>query len=181
MAVLFAMGVVAAGLTAAPGVRRPPWGRYAALAALPPVALIAFAGTPWTVENFFWVDLLVGPPVALLLIGVASGRTARLVRLLDCMPLRKLGSFSYSLYLVHAPIVVAMHHLLTEGRVPVGAPTLVVLLGVAATLSVGFAWLFASVFELPFQRHRSARALREAIRSRVAMPRAVVSAQAVEH
>jgi peptidoglycan/LPS O-acetylase OafA/YrhL len=175
MAVLFALGVVTAGVTAAPGVHGRPWGRYAVLAALPPLLLIALAGTPWTVDHFFWVDLLAGPAIAFLLVGVASGRTVRTVRLLDGAPLRKLGAFSYSLYLVHAPIVVAVHHLLTKGQVPEGVPTLLVLLGVAATLSVGFAWLFASVFELPFQRHRSARALREAIRSRIATPRAAVS------
>ncbi|MBN6054687.1 acyltransferase, partial [Nonomuraea sp. RK-328] len=107
-AVLFAVGVLAAGVLRAP-VRAPL--HWLALAAfLPVVVLIAVLGPVRTVANFFWVDLALAPAAGLFLAAVATGRPRPLVRVLDSRPLRSLGSFSYSLYLVHAPIVVALHH-----------------------------------------------------------------------
>ncbi|WP_066942302.1 acyltransferase family protein [Microtetraspora fusca] len=175
-AVLFAIGAVAAGAAKpaervepagavggvpAPWTRALPWAAPAA--AVPVLLLIALAGAAWTVEHYFWVDLAVGPAVGLLLAAVARGRPAPLVRLLDTRPLRRLGSFSYSLYLIHAPIVVALAELLLAPRLPSGVPLFLAMSAVAAPLSVLAAWLFASVFELPFQRHRSVRGMRAAV------------------
>jgi peptidoglycan/LPS O-acetylase OafA/YrhL len=76
------------------------------------------------------------------------------VRFLDTRPLRSLGSFSYSLYLTHAPIVFAVSYELVLGRVAPGTPTFLVLTAILVPTTVGFAQLFAAVFELPFQRQR---------------------------
>ncbi|HKD98193.1 MAG TPA: acyltransferase, partial [Micromonosporaceae bacterium] len=91
----------------------------------------------------------------------ATGRPAPVVRTLDTRPLRGLGSFSYSLYLTHAPIVIAVYYGVLEGRVPQGTPMFLVMLAVVVPLSVVFARLFASAFEIPFQRHRGWKAVRE--------------------
>ncbi|MGW0064102.1 acyltransferase family protein [Streptosporangium sandarakinum] len=174
-AALFAAGVVAAGVLAAgERVQRFPWHRVAALACVPVLALVVARGPVWTVEHYYWVDLALGPAVALLLAGVATGRPVALVRLLDTRPVRSLGSFSYTLYLVHAPIVVAIHRLVVAPHVPGGVPAFLVTLAVAGPVSLVAARSFAAVFELPFQRHRGWPALREAMRGRASRVRAAL-------
>ena len=59
-----------------------------------------------------------GPAIGCLLAAVVTDRPRPLVRLLDTRPLRSLGSFSYSLYLTHAPIVIAVSYGIVAGRVP---------------------------------------------------------------
>lgn len=185
-AALFAAGMVAAGVLA-PGRENPgspqdgesagrgfarrirpalPW--LALGTALPVLTLIAIRGSVWTVANFFWVDLALGPAVALLLAALGTGRPAPLVRLLDLRPIRRLGSFSYSLYLTHAPFVVITAQLLVGPRTGPGVPAFLLTLAVSAPLTIAVAWAFAAVFEIPFQRHRSWPALRAAARARLA-------------
>jgi peptidoglycan/LPS O-acetylase OafA/YrhL len=153
--VLFATGLTAAGVVrAGPRVRAWPWPWFAAAAAVPVLAWIAWAGPDWTQGHLFWVDLGWAPAIGCLLVAVATERPKPLVRLLDSAPLRGLGSFSYSLYLTHLPIVLAVSYGLVAGRVPTGVPMFLVLLGILLPLTVAFARLFAAVFELPFVRHR---------------------------
>ncbi|WP_030924618.1 acyltransferase family protein [Streptosporangium amethystogenes] len=167
-AVLFALGVVAAGVVGAgERARRLPWHWLAPLAAAPVLAVIVARGSVWTVAHYFWIDIALGPAVALLLAAVATGRPALLVRLLDLRPIRALGSFSYTLYLIHAPIVVAVHQLVVTPRVPAGLPAFLVALALAIPVTLLVARLFAAVFELPFQRHRSRAALLAAARARL--------------
>ena len=156
LAPLFAFGLAGAGIVAARDrIRRLPWPWLAALAAAPVLVVMIGAGTVWTVRHYFWIDLALGPALVLLLVGVSTGRPAALVRLLDTGPVKGLGRFSYSLYLVHLPIVVAVSRTLTgHDLVPRGLPLFLVTLVVAVPLSLGFARLFAGVFEIPFQRHR---------------------------
>ena len=156
MAVLFTLGVIAASAVG-PGRRlaeRAPWAVLVPAAALPPVVLSLVQGRAWSVSHYFWVDLLVGPAVAMVLAALSVGGLRRSVRVLDIRPLRRLGSFSYSLYLVHAPIVAAMDVAVGD-RIGEGLPRLLALLVAAVPLTLLLSWLFAQVFELPFQRHRS--------------------------
>jgi hypothetical protein len=102
----------------------------------------------------FWVDLALGPAIACLLAGVALGRPARVVRMLDVRPLRGLGSISYSLYLTHAPIVIALYFGLLAGWLRPGVPTFLVMVVVVVPVTILFARLFAAVFEIPFRRAR---------------------------
>jgi peptidoglycan/LPS O-acetylase OafA/YrhL len=89
------------------------------------------------------------------LIALATGRPAPLVRLLDARPIRNLGLSSYSLYLTHGPIVVVVYEKIVRGRVRQGVPAFIVMLVLALPLTIAFARAFASLFELPFQRHRT--------------------------
>jgi peptidoglycan/LPS O-acetylase OafA/YrhL len=156
LAALFAVGIVTAGIVAASAARRSwPWGWIALAAAAPVLAVIAWQGSVWTLDHLFWVDLALGPAVACLLAGLATGRAARLMRLLEARPIRSLGLSSYSLYLTHAPIVVIVYQGVVAGRVQQGVPAFVVTLALALPLSIAFARLFASVFEIPFLRRRS--------------------------
>jgi len=173
LAVLFAVGVVAAGVVAATErVRSLPWHWLAVVAGAPVIAMIGMRGSVWTIDHLFWVDLALGPAVGCLLAAVAVGRPARLVSMLDTRPLRGLGSFSYSLYLTHAPIVIAIYYGLVAGRVAAGVPTFLAMVAVAVPVTVVFARLFAAVFELPFREHRGWQALRASLR-RPAPPTAV--------
>jgi peptidoglycan/LPS O-acetylase OafA/YrhL len=159
LAALFAVGVLAAGIVGASGARRSwPWAWLALGAAAPVLATIWGQGSVWTLDHLFWVDLALGPAVACLLAGLATGRPAPLLRLLDTRPLRRLGSSSYSLYLTHGPIVVVVYEQVVAGRVRQGVPAFLVSLALVVPLTIVFARLFASVFETPFRQPRAARA-----------------------
>jgi peptidoglycan/LPS O-acetylase OafA/YrhL len=156
LAALFALGVLTAGIVGASPARRSwPWAWLALAAAAPVVATIWWQGSVWTVDHLFWVDLAVGPAIACLLGGLATGQAAPLLRLLDTRPIRSLGLCSYSLYLIHAPIVVVVYERIVVGRVAPGVPAFLVSLVLTLPLSIVLARLFASVFETPFLRHRS--------------------------
>jgi peptidoglycan/LPS O-acetylase OafA/YrhL len=156
LAALFALGVVSAGIVGASGARRSRQWAWLALAAVAPVlAVIGWQGSVWTLDHLFWVDLALGPAVACLLVGLASGHPAPLVRLLDARPIRNLGSSSYSLYLTHGPIVVFVYEKIVAGRVRVGVPAFVVSVALVVPLTILFARIFASVFETPYRRNRS--------------------------
>lgn len=160
LAVLFAIGVAAAGLVqhAASAPRR--WGMFASLFAVPPIVLIATAGSTWTIDHLFWVDLTLGPAIACLLVAVATRQAGPLNRLLDPRPLRRLGAVSYSLYLTHAPIVIALYYGVLRGRVDQGVPMFLVLTAVTIPIAVTFAFIFGAVFDVPFQHRRSWAAVR---------------------
>lgn len=167
-AVLFACGIVAAGVVQRV---RPPRGLLwcAAATVVPVVALIVVRGPQWTSTHLFWVDLSLSPAIALAIAGVASDRRGRLTRTLHSAPVRRLGSFSYSLYLVHAPIVVALYAEFVGPALGHGLAAFAVMVAVVIPITVIAAWGFATVFELPFTRHRSWRALRAAVSERAVL------------
>ena len=167
-AALFTAGIVAAGiLVASDRARRLPWHWLALIAVVPVVrARSQRRGRSGPSGNFVWVDLALGPATALLLAGVAVGRPSPFVRLLESRPLQRLGACSYSLYLTHSPIVVTVHHVVRRLGVGSGMPTFLVMLAIAVPLAVVFAMWFASLFEIPFQRHRSWAAWRDVISAR---------------
>jgi peptidoglycan/LPS O-acetylase OafA/YrhL len=152
LAALFAVGVLAAGIVGASEARRSwPWAGLALAAAAPVLATIWWQGSVWTLDHLFWVDLTLGPAVGCLLAGLATGHPAPLLRLLDARPLRNLGSSSYSLYLTHGPIVVVVYEKVVAGRVRQGVPAFVVTLALVVPLTIVFARVFASLFEIPFR------------------------------
>jgi peptidoglycan/LPS O-acetylase OafA/YrhL len=167
LAPLFTMGMLAAGVIAAGDrIRRLPWQWLAAFAAAPVVLLMIGKGSVWTVHHYYWIDLAIGPAIALLLAAVATGRPTPLVWLLATRPVRSLGTFSYSLYLIHVPIVVAISRKLVAPHVAPGLPAFWVTLALAVPISVVAARSFATVFEIPFQRYRSWVPLRAAAQAR---------------
>ncbi|HKT03529.1 MAG TPA: acyltransferase, partial [Rugosimonospora sp.] len=175
-AVLFACGIVGAGIVVAGDrVRRLPWHWFAAMSLVPVLVLMAVQGSAWTVAHYFWVDIALGPAVTLLLVAVATRRPKPFVWLLDTPPVRSLGSFSYSLYLIHAPIVVVVNEKIVAPHLGTGLGAFGATLAIAVPVSLLVARGFAAVFEIPFTRHRSWPALREAVRARLARLRGVVS------
>jgi peptidoglycan/LPS O-acetylase OafA/YrhL len=169
LAALFAVGILAAGIVSVGSTRRSwPWAWLALAAAVPVLAMIRWQGSVWTLHHLFWVDLALGPAIACLLAGLATGRPAPLLHLLDARPIRSLGASSYSLYLTHAPIVVIVYEKIVAGRVPQGVPAFVVSLALVLPLTIVFARVFASVFETTFLSPRSRSAT-----ARLPSPRAV--------
>jgi peptidoglycan/LPS O-acetylase OafA/YrhL len=174
---LFAIGIVAAGIiSAGDRIRRWPLPWLAAIAALPVLTLIVVNGSAWTIGHLFWLDLAAGPAIALLLAALATRRPGPLVWLLGTPPVRSLGTFSYSLYLVHAPIVVAVATKLVAPHFARGLPSFWATVAIAVPVSLLFARVFAACFEIPFQRYRSWPALRAAWNARLG--RGVAPAQA---
>jgi peptidoglycan/LPS O-acetylase OafA/YrhL len=164
LAVLFAVGVLAAGIVnARERIRSQPWGWYALAACVPVIALICVKGTAWSNLNLFWLDLAWAPAIGCLLAAIATSRPRLVIRFLNTKPLRSLGSFSYSLYLTHLPIVIAVSYGLVLPRVASGTPAFFVMVAILVPTTVCFARLFAAVFELPFQRHRGWKSLRQAV------------------
>jgi peptidoglycan/LPS O-acetylase OafA/YrhL len=168
-AVLFATGVLVARVASAgERVRALPWHLWGLAAAVPVLAIIAWKGSVWTIGgHLFWVELALAPALGCLLAGLATGRPAGLVRVLDSRALRRLGSFSYSLYLTHAPIVVVVYFGLVPGLIRPGIPAFLLSLAIGVPVAIGFAWLFAMLFDIPFQRHRGRRELQAAVSERL--------------
>ena len=161
----FAAGVAAAGVVAAGDrFRRVPWAVLSVLAAVPVGILVLRQGSRWMVGNYYWLDLAVAPAMTMLLLAIVSGRPAALIRLLDSWPLKRLGSISYSLYLIHLPIVVVITLKLAIPRLGRGTVSFTATTLLAGGLSLAGAWLLAKLFEAPFQRHRSWTELKNAIR-----------------
>jgi peptidoglycan/LPS O-acetylase OafA/YrhL len=174
LAPIFVVGLVSAGvINARERIRQLPWHWLAALAAAPVLFLIVTKGSVWTVEHYFWIDLAVGPAMAMLLVAVATGRPAALLRLLSTRAVSSLGGFSYSLYLIHLPIVMVISRRIARPYLEPGLPAFWLTLLLAVPLSLIAARLFAMIFELPFQRHRSWAALAAAVRG--VRPRSEVS------
>jgi peptidoglycan/LPS O-acetylase OafA/YrhL len=168
LAVLFAVGLLAAGIvTAGERTRSQPWAGYALAATVPVIALMVVKGSTWSNLNLFWLDLAWAPAIGCLLAAIATSRPRPVVRFLDSRLPRSLGSCSYSLYLTHMPIVIAVSYGLVLGRVATGTPTFFVLAAILLPVTVCFARLFAAVFELPFQRHRGWIPLRQAMSARL--------------
>jgi peptidoglycan/LPS O-acetylase OafA/YrhL len=84
------------------------------------IVLMAVEGSVWSNLHLFWLDLAWAPAIGCFLAAVATSRPRVLVRLLDSRVPRSLGSCSYSLYLTHEPIVIAVSYGLARGRVTAG-------------------------------------------------------------
>ncbi len=174
LAVLFAVGLLAAGIvTAGERTRSRPWAGFALAAAVPAIVLMVVKGSVWSNLNLFWLDLAWAPAIGCFLTAVATSRPRFVVRFLNSRMPRSLGSCSYSLYLTHEPIVIAVSYGLVRGRVTSGTPMFFVLVAILLPMTVCFARMFAAVFELPFQRHRGWIPLRQAMSARLRQLRPV--------
>jgi peptidoglycan/LPS O-acetylase OafA/YrhL len=168
LAVLFAVGLLASGIvTAGERTRSRPWAGYSLAAAVPAIVLMVVKGSVWSYFNLFWLDLAWAPAIGCFLAAVATSRPRFVLRFLNSRMPRSLGSCSYSLYLTHLPIVVAVSYGLVAGHVTAGTPMFFVLVAILLPTTVCFARMFAAVFELPFQRYRGWVPLRRAMSARL--------------
>jgi len=170
---LFSLGLLGGAIveTDAPYMRllreRVRWTALALGAAAVVVAVCVVAGRDGVLTHLGPVDLAVGVAAACAI--VASCRDdGRLRRALGWRPLVFVGAFSYSLYLVHAPLLQLLwqYDLASLGLGPSGTFVLLVLVGVP--LVVGASYLFFLAFERPFlsPQHRARVGAAVAIRPR---------------
>jgi peptidoglycan/LPS O-acetylase OafA/YrhL len=154
----FALGVAAAMSRSGTkdSDRRPRW--PAAVVAVATLAYSWWIGTVAMYSQFFWVDIAVGAATALLFWSLSTW-AARIGGFLAWRPLRLLGQFSYSIYLIHAPILGIVYLFVVS---PLKVPPLsafLLTLGFGVPAALGFAYGFFWLFERPFLTIRSWRGL----------------------
>jgi peptidoglycan/LPS O-acetylase OafA/YrhL len=122
------------------------------------VVLAATQGAVFMVSHFFWIDLLFGIGVASLLTLMYAGRVSPARRFFGSRGLMFLGLFSYSIYLIHDPIVgmLSTYVFAPMALSPLATFALSLVLGLPLILT--FCYGFHLMFEAPFlrQRHLSA-------------------------
>ena len=160
---LFALGVLAVKLGRAGAdlrVRRP-------LCVLALVAFIVFVvaaiaeGSAWMVDRYFYVDLIFGVAVACVLCVLFTGGVPAARRILASPPSLRLGLFSYSIYLIHGPIVIALNEHAIAALDITAPARFALLVVVGLPLILVLSYVFHRLFEAPFLRHRDIRALRD--------------------
>jgi peptidoglycan/LPS O-acetylase OafA/YrhL len=159
---LFALGALAVKLGG--GARAADLRRPLAAAAIGPLALFLLLavtqGSEWMVAHFFWMDLLFGFGVAAMLALIHAGGFVTLRRVLASRIALWLGLFSYSIYLIHDPIVSVLD------KYVFGPMDLSPLATFGATLAFGLPVILALcygfhlLFEAPFLKRRDLGALR---------------------
>ena len=157
---LFALGMVGATISFAPTRSTFKDYRVWGLAA----AFLSFAclaigwETRWDYKFFWQTDTLVGTSTMCMLIW-ASGRlsagaiTPPVIRFLQTRWLVQAGHFSYSLYLVHSPILAVCYMLIRRSGLNLPSSFVAMLLA-GVPLSLGTAFAFYLVFERPFLQRR---------------------------
>jgi peptidoglycan/LPS O-acetylase OafA/YrhL len=163
---LFVLGCLAAALAFRtsgiwPVLReRIPWGMAAGALAVCICAFCHGRDIGQVTQLFPFLDYAVGLAAMCLLVRAAIPENAsegarpampnRVAGVLGTRPLAALGTFAYSLYLVHAPLlqVVYVYVVRPMGRGAVGS--LAALIGIGTPLIVGAAYLFYLIFERPF-------------------------------
>lgn len=146
---LFALGAGAAAVVGSGAARRVPFGALAA-AGGGTVAIVAAAGPETALARLVELDVVAGAATAALLVALCRAPRGALSRLLASRPLSGLGGFSYSTYLVHAPLlqVAWLAWVRPTGLAGEGAFALLVAAGVPAALVLSYG--FHLVFERPF-------------------------------
>ncbi len=159
MLTLFAMGVVAAHVTARGGAAA--WLRpLAAVFAVAAVLMVLPRGDAAADGNLWPADLVVGTAVALLFVTAGGTRLPLTARLLALRPVVLVGTFSYSLYLIHAPLVALTAAAL--GHWHAGTAASAVAYGLLVPVVIALAYGFYRIAERPFLSPEFRAAIEEA-------------------
>jgi peptidoglycan/LPS O-acetylase OafA/YrhL len=129
------------------------------------LAFVLASGSENAVRNYFWLDIAVGIATAALFLAAAQGRFRWLTSFLALPPLAFLGSFAFSLYLIHAPVLAMLNDLVVRPLALGAMESLILLLVSGSVASVAAAYAFFLLFERPFLTIRSYRELVESLRS----------------
>jgi peptidoglycan/LPS O-acetylase OafA/YrhL len=145
---LYAMGVLAAHGSARGDFTGGRWRAAALVAAALAVIAIVPHGDLTPDGNLWWPDLVVGAAVALLFVTSDVRRRSVSARVLSMPPLVALGTFSYSLYLIHGPLVILTGSALARAHAGAGTSAAVYALVVPAIVAAAYG--FSLVAERPF-------------------------------
>jgi peptidoglycan/LPS O-acetylase OafA/YrhL len=159
---LFALGIMAVelGQRDGTGKLRGPLSAAGLAAIATFLGLAIVKGSVWIVAQYFWIDLVFGAGVACLMAVMFAGGFLRLRRVLASRVGIRLGLFSYSIYLLHGPVVGLLHEEVFGPMhlAPLVTFGLLLVVGVPAILAVCYA--FHLIFEAPFLHCRGVSALR---------------------
>lgn len=154
---LFAFGMCAATIVASPQ-SRVMWLResirweFIAIAALVAVCVILALFGKHGDSMYVYADYPIGLGVAAVLVMCGRGTTSPLRAMLSFRPLCKIGAFSYSLYLIHAPLLQLIWQYVLHPLHTQDVTSYALLLVVGTPLIVGAAYVFHLLFERPFLR-----------------------------
>jgi peptidoglycan/LPS O-acetylase OafA/YrhL len=159
---MFALGMLAAHVARSKEARFQrlrsvvPWSTLAGVALLVGVSLTLYWGIALAETRFHWLDVPVGMMTTAALIAASRPGSNVLGAVFSWPPLVAIGTFSYSFYLIHAPLlqlcwqyVLVPLHLSREAML-----TCLLTLGFAAIALVSYG--FFRLFEAPFMRTPSA-------------------------
>jgi peptidoglycan/LPS O-acetylase OafA/YrhL len=162
---LFAFGVAAAHILLVRGrLSRVPWARVGLGLVAATVVVLVWWGPALVEARYFWVDMLAGAAAAALFAGWAQHPTGRSAQFFGSRVPRWLGQSSYSLYLVHLPILGLVYYGLVVHLTDANSTSFLLLLLLGVPAAVVGSRLFWWWFERPFVRHRTIRELRGAWR-----------------
>jgi peptidoglycan/LPS O-acetylase OafA/YrhL len=159
---LFALGVLAVRLGEGDRglrLRRPL--TALGLASIAVFAVLALVeGSVWIVNRYFWIDLLFGLGVASLMAVMFTGGLPRVRRVFASRVAVTIGLFSYSIYLLHGPLVGLFYEKIFYPMhlAPLVTFALLLVVGIPTILIVCYG--FHLIFEAPFLRCRGVGALR---------------------
>lgn len=160
---LFSMGIAAAHLSFSADHRlytyrhRIPWALLAICFAACAIAMcIMLPEDRWT-RSWPIADGVCGAATVCVLVHLNSDPPHQVMQIIEWRPLVRLGEFSYSLYLVHAPVL----QLVWLGLYKFWPWTIsnVTYVFISVPVCLGCSWLFHLAFERPFMRTPSSPAL----------------------
>jgi peptidoglycan/LPS O-acetylase OafA/YrhL len=134
-------------------VPRSAWTGCAAASMLVGIWLVGVLGPVWIFQHLYWVDLIASVPFGLLLVALARSMPPIAVHLLNGTIGRALGRVSYSLYLVHVPIVVFVSHWISQLDHSAPLHHFMLTVAVAGPLCLITSWVLTVLVEEPAHRH----------------------------
>lgn len=129
------------------------WKTTAALCTLMVIILCQWWGW-WkiymTTDRGAYIDLIVGIAAMYIMISVSNSPFGRMGRFLALRPLTFLGTISYSLYLIHAPLLQVVWQYLIHPLAFSNFATFLLVATIGGGIIVGLSWLFFLSCERPF-------------------------------
>lgn len=153
---LFALGMLGAAVAFSerqpwPRLRQVfPWGVFAGAVGALTALLCWHWGWQTAFYRFKYLDLAVGIASLSLLVSVSGTPGSRVRQLLDWKPLVFVGTFAYSLYLIHAPLLQVVWQYLIHPLNLSPLPTFLGLALIGTPLIAGASYVFFLVCERPF-------------------------------
>jgi len=173
---LFAMGMLACEIGLGHQERlcklreRTPWLLLWGIASVVYLALLFKWRANVSPSHLFLQDAVDGGVSALLLIALSKPGPSRLRNLLSWRPLVFVGTFAYSIYLIHMPIAQVIwqygFHPLHKGFLP----TYFLMISIGLPLILGASYLFFLAFERPFLNTKKRETLAETARDAALSP-----------
>ena len=162
---MFVLGMLAAYVAQSPkeiyawARDRFPWRTVGAVALGITGGMTVWRGWQWGADHFYMLDLPVGIMATCALVASSRSADSPLARVFSWKPLVFIGTFSYSVYLVHAPFLQVLWQYVLHPMGLDNAATFGFLMTLGLAAILGGAYLFFRVFEEPFIRAAKRRAL----------------------